>query len=116
MPLPRSFIRAWHEWRHAVCPLSNDYVQNRDSPCFSVEHDLDHMDSWLYCIGNSVIEGKVYEYNQIASEALGELNGISALLEKCDIPENEKKEFQEYILIVRKLWKEIYKISLAQKV
>ncbi len=116
MPLPRSFIRAWYEWRHAVCPLSNDYLQNRESPCFSVEHDLDHMDDWLYSIGHSLIEGKDYEYNQIASEGLVELGEICALLEKCDISENEKEEFQKYILIVRKLWEEIYKISLAQRV
>ena len=74
---------------------------DKDVATGRVEHDLDHMESYLYGIGLDVTEGKVYEYAKIASRGLSDLERISSELERCGVAESEKEIFREHIGIVR---------------
>jgi hypothetical protein len=67
----KDFIRAWHTWRHSHSSYSNAYLVNKDVSTGKVEHALDHMESYLYSIGLGAIEGKGYEYAEIAGRDAG---------------------------------------------
>jgi hypothetical protein len=111
MKVPIEFIRAWRTWRHSSSPYSNDYLLNKDVATGKVEHDLDHMESYLYGIGLDVIEGKDYEYAEIAGRELSDLERIGSELESCDVAESEKEIFRKHIGIVRAVWLEIQKFG-----
>lgn len=111
MQVSKEFIRAWHTWRRSASPYSNDYLLNKHVPTGKVEHDLDHMESYLYGIGLGAIEGKDYEYAKIAYHELSDLERIFLELENCDATENDKEIFRKHIGIVRNVWLEVQKFS-----
>ena len=107
MPVSKEFIRAWRAWLHAPFPYSNKYVQRQSVPTEKVEHDLDHMDTYLYGMGLDVIGGRVSEYAEIAARDLAELDRLGAELEGCDVAEGEKEIFRTHIKVMRTLLEEI---------
>lgn len=111
MPLSKGFIRAWRAWQHAPPPYSNKYVLRQSVATGRVEHDLDHMESYLYGIGLDAIGGRSYEYGEIASRELADLERISSELEGCDVAESEKEIFRKHIGIVRAVWLEVQKLG-----
>jgi hypothetical protein len=111
MPVSKDFIRAWRAWQHAPSPYSNKYVQRQSVTTGQVEHDLDHMESYLYGIGLDAIEGKSYEYGEIAGRELSDLERISSELESCGVAESEKEIFRKHIGLVRTVWLEVQKLG-----
>jgi hypothetical protein len=69
------------------------------------------MESYLYGIGLEAIEGKDYEYAEIAGRELSDLERIASELESCDVAEGEKEIFRKHIGIVRAVWLEIQKLG-----
>ena len=98
-------------WRHSSSPYSNAYLLNKDVATGKVEHDLDHMESYLYGIGLDAIEGKVYGYAEIAGRELSDLERISSELESCDVAESEKEIFRKHIGVIHAVWLEIQKLG-----
>ena len=111
MRVSNEFIRAWRAWRHSSSPYSNAYFLNKDVATGRVEHDLDHMESYLYGIGLDAIEGKSYEYGEIVIRELSDLERISSELEDCDVAESEKEIFRKHIGIIRAVWLEVQKLG-----
>jgi hypothetical protein len=111
MSVSKEFIQAWRTWQHAPSPYSNKYVLRQSVTTGKVEHDLDHMESYLYGIGLDAIEGKTYDYAEIAGRELSDLERISSDLESCDVAEGEKEIFRRHIDIVRAMWLEIQKLG-----
>ena len=111
MRVSKEFIRAWRAWQRAPSPYSNKYVLRQSVATSKVEHDLDHMESYLYAVGLDAIEGKVYEYAEIAPRELGDLDKISAELESCTVAEGEKEKFRAQIRVVRAVWEEMRKLG-----
>ena len=107
MPVSKEFIRAWRAWRHAPSPYSTEYVQRQSVASGIVEHDLDHMESYLYGIGLAALEGKTCDYAEIAGRELSDLERISSQLESCGVAGDEKEIFQQHISRVRAVWLEI---------
>jgi hypothetical protein len=111
MPVSKEFIRAWRAWQHAPSPHSNQYLLRKSVSTGKVEHDLDHMESYLYAMGLDAIEGKIYEYADIASRELSDLERISAELESCEIAESAKERFRQHIGIIRAVWLEMQRLG-----
>jgi hypothetical protein len=109
--MSRDFIRAWYAWRHAPSPYSDAYLLRKEVASGRVEHDLDHMESYLYSLGLAAIEGKNYEYAEVAARDLAELDRISEELEGCDVTEGEKELFRSHIRVVRAVLEEIRKLG-----
>jgi membrane carboxypeptidase/penicillin-binding protein len=76
-----------------------------------VEHDLSHMESHLYTIGLAAIEGKDYEYAEIANRELSDLERIGSELESCNIADSDKEIFQQHIGVIRAVWLEMQKLG-----
>jgi hypothetical protein len=104
MPVSKEFIRAWRVWQHTPSPHSNQYLLRKPVSTGKVEHDLSHMESYLYGVGLDVIGGKNYEYAEIAGRELADIERISSELEECDVAESEKAIFREHIGIVSAVW------------
>ena|SRR5947209_5989537 len=111
MPVSNEFIRAWRAWQHASSPHSNQYLMRKSVATGKVEHDLDHMESYLYAMGLDAIEGKNYEYAEIASRELSDLERISLELESCDIRESDKEIFRQHIGVIRAVWLEMQRLA-----
>jgi hypothetical protein len=107
MPVSKEFIQAWRAWRHAPFPYSNKYLQRQSVPTERIEHDLDHMDTYLYGMGLDVIGGRESEYAEIAVRDLAELDRIDAELKSCDVAEDEKEIFRAHMQLMRTLLEEI---------
>ena len=110
MRVSKEFIRAWYTWRHSSASYTNDYLLNKEVATYAVEHDLDHMESYLYGVGLGAIEGKNYDFADVAGRELSDLERISAELDACDAAESEKERFRNHIGIVRAVWLEIQKL------
>jgi hypothetical protein len=114
MPVSKEFILAWQKWLKFRSSYSTNHSLRR-SVMSEVVLDLDHIESYLYGIGLSVIEGKNYKYAEIASRELSELQKISAGIERCDISENDKEIFRQHIDAVNAVWKLILEFSFNNK-
>ena len=111
MPLSKEFIRAWRAWQHAPSPYPNKHALRQPVATGQVEHDLAHMESYLYGIGLDAIEGKSHGYIEIAGRELSDLERISSELESCDVAAGEKEILREHIGIVRAVWLEMQKLG-----
>ncbi|MDQ3649273.1 MAG: hypothetical protein M3458_03125 [Acidobacteriota bacterium] len=111
MRVSKEFTRAWHAWLHAPSPYSSAYLLRKEITTGKVEHDLDHLESYLYSIGLAAIEGREYEYAEIAARDLAELSKINAELEGYDVVEGEKELFRSHIRVVRVLLEELGKLG-----
>jgi len=114
MPVSKEFIRAWRTWRHAPSPYSNKYVLRQSVPTDKIEHDLDHMESYLYGMGLDAIGGRASEYTEIAARDLAKLDRIGAELESCDVDESGKEIFRAHMQVMRTLLEEIKKLGSGE--
>ena len=113
MTVTKNFIRVWHLWRHADAPLANAFRRRTDAPTYSIELVLEHLASYLYSCGMDALAGKDLNYQRIASQELNDLEAASRVLERCEIAEEEKEKYREYIGLTRSLLEEIGKLPSA---
>jgi hypothetical protein len=109
MATSNEFIRAWYNWRRAATPRIKSDANLL--PFAKVIHDLEHMSSYVYSVGLNAISGVTSDYANIARREIADLDRIESLLGNCSITATEKKEFTEYICVVRRLLEEIGNVS-----
>ena len=101
--LTNDFIRAWYSWQHCAEPVANFRLKRTDAPTYEIESAIDHLASYTYSLGSSLIGQGDWNHHKLASEELVELEKISSELESCAISETEKTEFREYMAVTRAL-------------
>jgi hypothetical protein len=76
-----------------------------------MELSLDHLASHIYSLGSSVISGEGWNYSQLASDDLAELEEIRSELESCGLQESEMEPFRTYITATQDLLQELIKLG-----
>jgi hypothetical protein len=104
MPVTNEFIKAWRTWQHSASPYSPQSTRE-------IEHDLSHMESYLYAIGLDAIAGKSLGYSEIAHRELSELNAVSLQLEASGIAAPGKEILRDHVALIRAVWLEIQKLD-----
>ena len=102
MQVTNDFVQAWRAWRQSTAPYPAHLTNG-------VEHDLSHMESYLYGIGLDAIAGKSYDYSDIARRELADLNGITQRLES-DAPTKNNDAVRNHIALIRNVWLELEKL------
>lgn len=104
-PLPKSFIRAWHDWQRApdIClPVVE----------LSVEHiiyELEHQS--VYQIGLAALGGDLSYVAKRASEMLAAIETLDADLENRLTSARTKEKLREHIALTQRLLEEMSKLS-----
>ncbi|MEW6131523.1 MAG: hypothetical protein AB1757_31135 [Acidobacteriota bacterium] len=111
MTLSQSFIQAWQIWINAHHPFYHSRNRRFNAPTYSAELILDHNATHLYSLGLAAIEGKAWNYPQLAREALAEIDHAIEELNECAVGETEKAEIREYISLTRNLLSELIKLK-----
>lgn len=103
MDVDKNFVRAWYTWIRTSCPTNNFRRGSRNSPTYSVECDLDHVVSRVNSLGHGVIEKTNWNYPELASIEITELDQIMSSVEKQVMPDEEKRKLMKYISATREL-------------
>jgi hypothetical protein len=107
MPLPKSFILTWRAWRNAPSPYSNSYKNRHPAPSYNVELVLNHIESYLYGIGDRVIAGNTSNATGIAAQELVRLDQLETELDRLDLNFAHKQQLKTKMMLVRSVWEEI---------
>ena len=110
MALSKTFIQGWRKWIRLDIPKRNLPLNSDKVTSYEVE--LEHLRSYIYQLGNGLIESRSYDFEKLARDELKRLSKISLEIESCDFGETEKKELQNYISATRLLLEEIKSSSL----
>lgn len=103
MPYSKDFIRAWYQWQRTTVPVANFRLHRTDAPTYDLEHDLDHLASYVYSLGLKAIGKETADYAKLAAQELVELEQISSKLETCAISGNVKDTLVAYISATRRM-------------
>lgn len=110
----KEFTQAWYHWRHSMAPIANFRLQRTDAPTYRIEHDLDHLASYIYALGLKAVGNEPVDYAKLASQELVELEKIISELERCNISADEKESFTTYLAATRLVLEGLIKISTTQ--
>ena len=111
----KRFIKAWYKWQRVDLPVSNFRQKRVKSLTYKIEHDLDHLASYLYTLGESVLSGSKIEIKDIVKGELDELEGINKELDICAIPSNEKIPYVNFINATRDMIEAILNHGVAPR-
>lgn len=111
MPLPKTFIHAWYIWIHTCAPYENARLKRHQVPTYEIEIELDHLDSFLYRIGQDIINRKDIDFSQAAQAELVRLRSYQAAIEKCEMNEKRQEIFRKYFDDTKNLLEEVIKLG-----
>lgn len=85
--------------------------KNKSDPLVArLVHDVEHMGSYVYSLGTQTIAHESVESALLVSE-LSELETLNSILERCDIREDQREEFRQYIRVLRHLLEEMSQLG-----
>jgi hypothetical protein len=106
----KGLARAWYNWQHTALPVSNFRQGRVNAPTYKIEHDLDHLNSYLYGLGIEAISGKEIDYSKLVTQEITLLENIGKELEECEISASEKTIYSSYIAVTYALLQVMSKI------
>lgn len=98
---PAGFSRQWLTWRHTQRPTEGYRTGSRGTPVDEVECAIDHLASSVESLGSGYMEGKDWDYPDLAARRLEEVARIEAGLDACDVPEAARAEYRRYLATTR---------------
>jgi CO dehydrogenase/acetyl-CoA synthase beta subunit len=107
MATSKSFTQAWFEWQRSAAPIANFRLERTNAPTYRIEHDLDHLTSYVHALGLKALGNETVDFANLASQEFAELERISGELDRCSISEGEKKPFAAYISATRRVLEEL---------
>lgn len=99
----REFIRAWYAWQRVALPVES-FRQNRiRSPTLQLEHDLDHLRTYVQTTGGRFLSGTRWDWPLIVQRHLDELRNAGVELERLALDDAEKRPYREFVAATRRL-------------
>jgi hypothetical protein len=95
------FSRQWFTWRRMQTPTERYRAGSRGTPVDDVECAIDHLASSVQGLGSGYMEGKDWDYPDLAARRLEEVARIDATVDACDLPEEEKAVYRRYLAATR---------------
>jgi hypothetical protein len=99
----REFVRAWYEWQRVALPVDSFRQGRTSSPTMDLEHDLDHMRSYVHDMGSAFLnEGRVTRPERV-DRHLEALLAAEEQLTRLELPGEVSEPYSKFIRATRSL-------------
>lgn len=95
--LSSDLIKAWREWLRRPIPNTNFSNGRTDSPAYRIELQFAHSVSYVHGLVANFIDGKEFDYKNLAAKELAELEELKAEVHSSELIDEEKEKYLSHL-------------------